>query len=309
MTRPRIGDYELIDRFAVGGVAEIFRAVDVRTGGLVAIKRMRPDLDFDPELTAGFLREIQLALLSRHQNLIRGLARGHAGDLDYVVLEYVDGVDLARLLARAKERRAPITIEAAAAIVADVLDGLAFAHDLKDERGRATGLVHRDIAPKNVFVRYDGSVCVGDFGASCATLLEPPPTDIIGTPGFLSPEQAQLAPLDRRSDLFAVGCVLYELVAGQPAFDVAGKKDAAILKLHAKGAIRPLPQHVPEALRLVVEIATEPERAERYPDARTMRAALVEAVGGLRPSAPAAVANLLRELFGDEYRRSRVHVS
>lgn len=301
-----MGNYELVDRFAVGGVAEIFRARDVRTGGLVVIKRMRPDADFDPDLTAGFLREIQLALLSTHDNLVRGLERGSAGGLDYVVLEYVDGVDLARVVARAKERRAAIPLEAAAWIVCSALDGLHFAHELVDERGRRMGLVHRDVAPKNLFVRYDGRVCVGDFGASIAAALEPAPTEIVGTPGYLSPEQAALAPLDRRSDVFAIGCVLHELVGGQPAFDVDGKKDAAILKAHQKGALRPLPKSasVPDGVRLVVETATAVAPAGRYATAAAMRDALARAVD-LRPSAQASVAALVRGLFSDEYARTR----
>lgn len=301
----RIGHFQLVDRFAVGGVAEIFRALDVRTGELVAIKRMRPDLEFDPELTAGFLREIQISLLCAHDNLIRGYERGTAGGLDFIVLELIDGVDVEQLLARAGARRAPIPIDAACFMVCQALDGIAFAHDLKDERGRFMGLVHRDLTPRNLFVRSDGRMCVGDFGAACATAIEPLPTEIIGSPGYLSPEQASLAPLDRRSDLYTLGLVLHELVTGVPAFDVAGKKEAQILKAHQRAALKPPPKHVPEGLRAVLAIACAPERADRYASAPAMKRAITDAVGLVRPQAQAGVANALRELFGDELLRSR----
>lgn len=301
---PRIGDYELIDRHAVGGVAEIFRARDVRTGGVVAIKRMRPDVDFDPELTAGFLREVRVALLSTHDALVRGIDHGTANGLDYVVLQYVDGVDLARLVDRAKERGAAFSPDVACFVVAGILDGLAVAHDLR-EGGRPMGLVHRDLAPRNILVGYDGAVVVGDFGASCATLLEPPPTEVVGTPGYLSPEQARLEPLDRRSDLFAVGCVLHELLTGQPAFDVAGKNDAAVLKAHEKGAVRAPPKALAPALRDVLARACAAAPARRFPDAATMRAAIVAAQPSCAAAQP-ALAALVRACFVDEHRASRI---
>jgi len=278
--RPRLAGYLLIDRFAVGGAAEIYRGYDEKKGEIVAIKRLRPDIPFDPEMTSGFLREIQLALLSKHPNLIRGFASGTYGGTDYVVLEYVEGHDLSDLQQRAREMKTTIPVTFSLHVVYQMLEGLAFAHDLADASGRAMGLVHRDLNPRNVMIDYSGVVKLADFGAAVATEQEPAPTQIVGSAGYLSPEQASLGPLDRRSDLFAVGCILYELVVGQPAFDIAGKKDAAVLKAHQKGQIRPVPTSVPEPVRMIIEIATSRDPDDRYRSARVMR----DAVARVHPS-------------------------
>ncbi len=298
----RISHYELLDRFAVGGVAEIFRARDVRSGDLVVIKRIRPDISFDPDQHAGFIRELQLALLCTHENLIRGFEKGSQNGSDYGVLEYVDGIDLAAVLAR--EKKLPPAL--AVYVVTEVLAGLDFAFRLKDATGRQLGLVHRDLAPKNVILRYDGRVCVGDFGSSLATKQEPRGDAIVGTLGYLSPEQARMGTLDQRSDIFAAGLVLYEMLVGQPAFDVAGKRDAAVFKLHQRGVIKAVPRSVPEELRLVVEIATAPDPDDRYRTARDMRTGLLRTDFSPPPSARADLAALLRKRFDDRWRKTRL---
>ncbi|HEY4220988.1 MAG TPA: serine/threonine-protein kinase, partial [Myxococcota bacterium] len=273
MSAARIDNYELIDRFAVGGVAEIFRARDLKSGDVVVIKRLRPDLAFDPEQHAGFIRELQLALMCKHKNLIRGFHKGTQNGSDYGVLEFIDGKDLQTVLKQVR----PLPLGAAAFIVSEALDGLDFAFRLKDNNGHQLGLVHRDLAPKNILVTYDGAVRVGDFGSSLATLTEPRPKEVVGTLGYLSPEQARGESIDQRSDLYAMGLILYELVVGSTAFDVDGKKDAAVLKLHQRGVCKPVPSSVPDDLRLVIEIATAPEPDDRYKSARDMRAGLLRA--------------------------------
>ena len=304
MTRvsARIGNYELIDRYAVGGVAEIYRARDVTNGDIVVVKRIRPDLEFDPEQHAGFIRELQLALMCTHKNLIRGLHKGTHGGNDFAVLEYVDGQDLARVLKRLKK----LPLHLAVYVIAEVLDGMDFAYRLKDATGKELGLVHRDLAPKNVLVGYDGRVRVGDFGSSLATKTEPKADAIVGTLGYMSPEQARLEQLDQRSDLFAIGCMLYELVVGHGAFDVDGKKDLAVLKAHQRGASRPVPADVPEDLRLVIEIAMAKDPDDRYATAREMKNGLWKTDHAPSTTTAAQLGALVRKLFEPEFRASRV---
>lgn len=301
----RIGHYELIDRYAVGGVAEIYRARDVRSGDVVVIKRIKPDAEFDPEAHAGFLRELQLALMCTHKNLIRGIEKGTQNGFDYGVLEYVDGQDLQRVLERSRQTGVAIPLAFSTWIVAEILDGLDFAWRIKDGNGAQLGLVHRDLAPKNVFVRYDGQVRVGDFGSSLAARLERADA-VVGTLGYLSPEQARLEPLDQRSDLYAVGLILYELVTGTRAFDVEGKKDQAVLKLHQKGQMKAIPLSVPEDLRLVIEIACATHPEDRFQSARDMRLALSKTETPPDPQTGLGIATLLRRLFVDEFKRSRL---
>jgi serine/threonine-protein kinase len=302
---PRVGDYELIDLYAVGGSAQIFRARDTRSGDIVCIKRVRGDDAFDPERIAGFMRECQLAMMFKHKNLIRGLARGSISALDYVVLEYVDGQDLGRILERAQAQEIQIPLSFSTHIVSEILDGLHHAHELKDSNGESLGLVHRDLTPRNVFIRYDGEIRVGDFGASIMTATEIP-DEIMGSPGYLSPEQARLEPLDRRTDVFAVGCILYELLVGAPAFNVENKKDAQILRMHQTGTINPIPRDVPEALSLVVEIACSRDPEDRYPSAAEMRSALMRTEVPPNIDLQLGIATLVRRLFHDEFHKSRL---
>ncbi len=302
----RLGPYELIDRFAVGGVAEIYRAKDTRNGEIVVIKRMRPDRPFEPELHAGFLREMQVALQAKHKNLIRGYELGTHSGVDYGVMEYVDGQDMESVLERARRQKIQIPYGFATFIVGEILDGLEFAHKIKDPRGELLGLVHRDLAPKNIFVRYDGAIRVGDFGLSLASRQEIA-EDVVGTPGYLSPEQAKGEQLDARSDIFAVGCILYELVVGQRAFDVAGKRDSEMLRMHGQGKHRPLTREVPEKLGLIIETALSRDREDRFQNAFEMRRALKQTEHPPDDAhTPLGIATLVRRLFDAEFKRTRL---
>jgi serine/threonine protein kinase len=269
-----VGGYLLIDRLAVGGAAEVYRARHPQTGELVVVKRLRQDLPFDPEVSGGFLREIQLALLSTHRNLIRGLSTGTHDGLEYVVLEYIAGQDMERFFRKARERGHEVSLAVGLFVIREILDGLAFAHMLTDHAGNPLGLVHRDLNPRNILIGYDGRVTVGDFGAAIATAQEPSPDEVVGSPGYLSPEQATLSPLDRRSDIFAAGCMLYEVVTGQRAFDLDKKKDAVVLRMHQRAELSPIPDRVDERLRFIIEIACAADPDERYQSASEMRDAI-----------------------------------
>jgi serine/threonine protein kinase len=302
----RLGPYDLIDRFAVGGVAEIYRARDTRTGEVVVIKRMRSDQPIAADMHAGFLREMQVALKAKHKNLIRGLELGRHNDVEYGVMEYVDGQDLESIIQRARHQRIVIPPAFATFIVSEILDGMEFAQGITDARGEVLGLVHRDLAPKNIFIRYDGQVRVGDFGLSLAArqdLAE----EVVGTPGYLSPEQARGEQLDVRSDLFAIGCVLFELVAGQRAFDVAKKSDTDVLKMHAAAKHRAVPDAVAERLAAVIETSLARRRDDRYDSALAMRQALRHTEHPPDElTAPLGIATLVRRLFDEEFRATRL---
>jgi serine/threonine protein kinase len=302
----RLGPYDLIDRFAIGGVAEIYRAKDTRNGDVVIIKRMRPDRPFDPELHAGFLREMQVALKAQHKNLIRGYELGTFNNVDYGVLEYVDGQDLESIIERVRRQKIQIPLGFATFIVHEILEGLEFAHALTDPRGAPLGLVHRDLAPKNIFVRYDGAVRVADFGLSLATLQEAA-DEIVGTPGYLAPEQARGERLDARCDVFAVGCILYDLVVGQRAFDYAGLEDTQMLKMHALAKRRATPSNVPEQLRGVIDKALALHRADRFANAAEMRSALGRTEHPPdHVHTPLGIATVVRRLFDAEFHASRL---
>jgi serine/threonine-protein kinase len=301
-----LGPYELIDRFAIGGVAEIYRARDTRNGEIVVIKRLRPDQTITPEIERGFVREMEVALQSTHKNLVRGYELGRHGDIRYGVMEYVDGQDLESILYRARVNRISIPPGFSTFIISEILDGLEFAQGITDATGRVLGLVHRDLAPKNIFVRYDGQVRIGDFGLSLASRLEKP-EGIVGTPGYLSPEQARGEPLDVRSDLFAVGCMLYDLITGMRAFETTQRSETGILKIHVAAKPRPLGPSVPPLVGAVITKALARHANDRYPSARAMQLALKDAE--FPPdelAAPLGIATLVRRLFSDEFKRTRL---
>lgn len=302
----RLGPYDLIDRFAVGGVAEIYRARDTRSGEVVVIKRLRADRPFEPEMHAGFLREMQVALQAQHKNLIRGYELGTHNNVDYGVMEYVDGQDLESVLERVRRQKIQVPPAFATFIISEILDGLDFAHNLVDRRQEPLGLVHRDLAPKNIFVRYDGAIRVGDFGLSLATRQEIA-EDVVGTPGYLSPEQAKGEQLDARSDLFAVGCMLFELLTGSRAFDVAGKSDGEMLRIHALAKHKPLPKDLPDHLGLLLETSLARDREDRFQSAFEMRRALRQSEFPPDDAhAPLGIATLVRRLFEEEFKRTRL---
>lgn len=291
--------YEILELFAVGGAAELYRARDRATGTIVVIKRMRADLDFDPTVAAGFEREVQIAMRSHHKNLVRGLDKGMHQGLDWVVLEFIDGKDLAQVIARARETDTPLPLEISVYVIREILEGLSFAQNMKDALGQPMGLVHRDINPRNILIGYDGVVRVADFGSAIASMSEPEPDEVVGSPGYLAPEQARLTLLDASSDLFAVGCILYELALPTPAFATEGLSDAELLEIHRAGVVLPVPEDVSGFVARLLARSCAPEREQRFPDATTM----LNAIEDMRPPRPledlqAALGAMMRKEFG-----------
>lgn len=232
-----------------------------------------------------------------------------------MVVEFVDGKDLDQVSRRAREARVDVPSRFWLFVVRELLSGLHAAHELTDQTGELLGLVHRDVNPRNVLVDFEGTVKLADFGAAVATFHEPPPEEVVGSAGYMAPEQASLHSIDRRSDIYAVGCILYELVTGERAFDVERKTDAQILRAHQRGEVRPVPATVEEPIRLIIEIATSLDPEERYRDADSMRVAIDQVLG--ETGAPtregqgelARFRNLLsrgmRQLFPDDWQAAQ----
>jgi Protein kinase domain len=204
----RIDHYRIVRRIALGGMAEIFEAVDERSGRTVALKKILPHIATDPDFLDRFFHEIRIQISLKHPNLVELLDCSPARELAYIVMEYVDGGELNGL--RRKSGRFPWEIALFA--TQEALNGLAAAH--------AKGVIHRDIKPENIMWTRDGCVKIGDFGISHAahlTRLTHTGT-VVGTPAHMSPEQARGEELDARTDLFSLGTVLYELLCGYNPF-------------------------------------------------------------------------------------------
>ncbi|HEX5854640.1 MAG TPA: serine/threonine-protein kinase, partial [Thermoanaerobaculia bacterium] len=204
----RIDHYRIVRRIALGGMAEIFEAVDERSGRTLALKKILPHIATDPDFLDRFFHEIRIQISLKHPNIVELVDCSPTPEQAYIVMEYVDGGELHGL--RRKSGRFPWEI--ALFVAQEALAGLAAAH--------AKGVIHRDIKPQNIMWTLDGCVKIGDFGISHAahlTRLTHTGT-VVGTPAHMSPEQARGEELDARTDLFSMGTVLYELLCGYNPF-------------------------------------------------------------------------------------------
>ncbi len=283
------GRYEISQLIGRGGMAEVHIGTDTRLNRIVAIKILRQDLARDPIFQARFRREAQSAANLNHPSIVAVYDTGEetitASDgaeikVPYIVMEYVEGHTVRELLTDGN----PVPLEEAVEIVSGVLDALEYAHH--------QNLVHRDIKPGNVMITTTGKIKVMDFGIaralsdSQATMTQ---TDaVVGTAQYLSPEQARGEQVDARSDLYSAGCLLFELLTGQPPFK--GDSAVAVAFQHVS-QLPPLPSSIapdiPESLDRVVMKALAKDREERYPDAAHMRADLQASLRGGSVAAPA----------------------
>jgi serine/threonine-protein kinase len=275
-----LGRYTLERRLGAGGMAEVFKARQTGAEGfsrLVALKRIAPGLSEDAEFARLFIAEARIAASLQHPNIIavHDFDRDESGCL-FLAMELVDGADLRRLLSLARERREAVPVEVAAFIAAEALRALEYAHEFA-EGGKALGIVHRDVSPHNVLISRAGAVKLADFGIAKATAATgaAPSTTIKGKVSYMAPEQARGDVVDGRADLFAVGVMLYELLAGERPFD--GASEAEILGKVLTGRrvhLGELAPATPAALVLLVEKLLAPRPEDRFADAASARIAL-----------------------------------
>ncbi|MFG2824093.1 protein kinase [Kitasatospora sp. NPDC048365] len=270
------GRYELGEILGVGGMATVHRGLDRQLGRPVAVKVLNGGLADDPRFAERFAREAQHAALLVHPRIVTVFDSGVDQGSPYLVMELVDGITLGRLIAQT----GPLPVERAVGIAAAVLEALAAAH--------GQGLVHRDIKPGNIMITADGGVKVVDFGiarAGSSSGQQLTQTHaVLGTAAYLSPEQAQAAPVDGRSDLYAVGCVLVEMLTGAPPF--TADTPVAIAFKHVTEYPVPVSVHrpdVPPALDAAVLRLLAKNPDDRPADAGRALAELLAAV----PAAPA----------------------
>ncbi|MFZ5892735.1 MAG: protein kinase domain-containing protein [Myxococcota bacterium] len=307
--------YRPLSRLGRGGMAEVFLAaweVAPNVHRPVVIKRLHAHLSDDPNAARMFVDEARLACRLDHPNIVRSFEAGVIDGTCCIVMEYLEGAPLHRLLRRANEN-GKLPIEFALAIGMSMLEALEYAHEVRDYSGAPLSIVHRDISPHNVFVTSDGLVKVLDFGiAKAASHENHTATGLVkGKIGYIAPEQAVAGEVDQRADLFAAGIVLWEALTGARLFK--GPNDIATLNLTLVGAIpRPseLRPEVPDELDAIVLRALERNPERRYPTARSMYIALAALVEKHQLRAePTRLAALVSELFADELFEQRRLVS
>jgi eukaryotic-like serine/threonine-protein kinase len=271
-----IGRYERLYRLGHGGMATVWLGRAVGTAGfekLVAVKVIHPHLANEPDFVEMFLDEARIAARIRHPNVVEILDLGREDDVFFMVMEYVEGDTLASLLKELRKAGELLPVAAILQIIADACEGLAAAHDLVDPDGVPYHLVHRDVSPHNLLVGIDGRVRVVDFGIMKAagkrsTTLT---GQLRGKLPYMSPEQARGQAIDRRTDLFALGAVLWELCTNERLF--GGETDSEILTRVCDCVvpdIASLRNDLPPELIRVVQRSLAPDLERRYRDAHEM---------------------------------------
>jgi serine/threonine-protein kinase len=300
----RVGRYLLCGEIASGGMATVYFGRLLGPLGFsrtVALKRLHPAYVKDANFVAMLLDEARVASRVRHPNVVQVLDVVTEQEL-ILVMEYVQGMALSKLMEAARRTGTPPSPAVASAIIADVLRGLHAAHEAHDEAGESLELIHRDISPQNILVHQDGMALVTDFGIARATgrLQKTREGELKGKPAYMAPEQLRGETITRRADGFATGIVLWEALTGQRLFG-ANSEIESVRKVLA-GAIDPpsrVRPEIPQAADEVVLRALARDPAQRYPTAAEMQQALEQAL----PPAPAsAVAAWVQSLAGETLR-------
>ncbi|HEX6791280.1 MAG TPA: protein kinase [Candidatus Krumholzibacteria bacterium] len=297
MSSKQLGNYEVIEKIGAGGMGEVYRARDTRLGRDVALKILPEIFAQDPDRLGRFEREARLLAALNHPGIgsIYGLEQ--AGEQRFLVLELVSGEDLSQRIARG-----PVALDEALPIARDIAEAVEFAHE--------QGIVHRDLKPANVKITPDGRVKVLDFGLAKAfdsddprdprlsqspTILTSSPSIagvILGTAAYMSPEQARGKTVDKRSDVFAFGCVLYEMLTGRQAFEGDTISDTLASVLKTQPDLAMLPTETPRAIRDLLKRCLEKDPKLRLRDIGEARIAIDHArhAGADEASKPAGTA-------------------
>ncbi|WP_437673068.1 serine/threonine-protein kinase [Sorangium sp. So ce131] len=309
----RLGRYTLFDHIGQGGMADLYLArarTDLGAARLVAIKEVVPRLARDPRFVEMLASEAKLAAALRHASIVQVEDLGREDGALFIAMEYVEGLDLRELLRRCARQRVKLPVAFSLLIVVEALQALAYAH--------RKGVVHRDVSPSNVLLSFEGEIKLCDFGIARAhERSEAPLSDVLqGKAGYMSPEQARGEPPDVRSDVFATGILLWELLAGRRMYSVSGaaslsKEDARdeLLDLARRAVIPPLPERgLPDepSLHAIVSRALAASPDDRYPTAAAMlRDLAAYAAAADLTASPLRFGAWLRDNFGAEMLSAR----
>ena len=300
--------YLLLGRVNVGGMAEVFLSKTFGAEGFerfVAIKRLLPQMMHNKEFIDMFIDEAKIAVQLNHANIAQIYELGKHAQQLFIALEYVHGKELRALAVRAKKLGRHIDPNIAAYIISKAADGLDYAHQKKDPSGRPLGIIHRDISPQNILVSFEGEIKIIDFGiAKAKDRISQTQVGVLkGKIGYMSPEQVMGVAIDQRSDIFSLGCVLYELVTGERAFK--GASDFSTFeKVRSAQYVPPAAHHiqVDPALDRIMRKALAGDREQRYSRASELSTDLQRFLLRQDLSLTAdSVAEVMRDVFPNEY--------
>jgi serine/threonine protein kinase len=277
------GKYFLLDKIATGGMAEVFKAKTFGLRGierLMVIKQILPHLTKDREFVEMFIDEAKISVELSHANVVQVFDLGKIGPNYFIAMEYIDGKDLRATLKKAAAEKKPLSVSQVCYIMIELLKGLEYAHKKKDSKSnQPLNIIHRDISPQNIMLSYEGEVKIVDFGIAKAEhrLNETQAGVLKGKFGYMSPEQATGHEMDQRSDLFACGILMFEMLTTRRLF--LGENDLETLEFIRAAEVPPIGKYnpdVPKELEAIVYKALQREPDDRFQDARTMQLELTK---------------------------------
>jgi serine/threonine protein kinase/tetratricopeptide (TPR) repeat protein len=282
-TPSQLAQFELIRRLGAGGMAEVFLAKKRGAEGtykVLVVKRILPTHGTSRRFRTMFVEEAQLATRLNHPNVVQVYEFYDGGDEGQLLaMEYVEGPDLGRLMSSAKQKGTRIPPWVSAWVIAEAAKGLHYAHEKKDEGGGPLEIVHRDVSPQNLLLSFEGGVKIADFGIASAKMFVEEQGVLKGKFGYMSPEQARGEKVDRRSDLYALGVILWEALTGKSLHGGLGGE--ALLDIVRSGQVEPPSTYVadiPPELEAITLRALSAKREDRYPTGRDMAAAIGRAL-------------------------------
>jgi len=303
----RIGRYHLTDRIAFGGMAEVFRGFTFGEDGHrydVAVKRLLPHYVEDKQFVTMLTDEYRLVSRMHHPNVAQVYELVDVDETLLIAMEYIDGKDLRSSVEKARKVGSKLGFSDIAYVMAHALDGLHHAHGTTGDDGEDLNVVHRDFSPSNVLVSYDGEVKIIDFGIAKAKInrIQTKTGIIKGKVKYMSPEQAFGHKLDRRSDVFSAGSVLYELCTGRPPFRARSEIDLIfqVREANPKPA-RKVNTDLPPELVAIIEKSMSRSRSARYQSALEFRDALVRFLKSYAPDyRRTRLARFMKRLWNEE---------
>lgn len=303
--RSQLGRYRLLRRLATGGMAEIYLARATAIEGfekLVVLKRILPQYADNESFIRMFLAEARLAATLHHPNVVQVYDIGEDDGAYFFAMEYVEGVNLRQLGIATRRAGHALPLQHILHIITGMCAGLHYAHEKRDASGAPLGIVHRDVSPSNVLVTFDGGIKIVDFGIAKAANVSTSAGTLKGKIPYMSPEQCRGAQLDRRSDVFSIGTLLWELTMGARLF--SADNEMALLAKVAEGRVPPpttINPHYPPTLEAIVLRALAADLDQRYPSARELQLALEDFAHDARlPLSAARLQPFLREVCAEQ---------
>ena len=310
----RFGQYVLLEKIAAGGMAEVWKARKRGEEGfqkIVAIKKILPHLSDNQDFIEMFIDEAKLAAQLNHNNIIHIYDLGKIQSSYFIAMEYVDGHDLKSILKRGQERGQPLGPELSLFVASKIAAALDYAHRRRDFDQQEMGLVHRDVSPQNILISQDGDIKLCDFGiAKAASKASHTQAGALkGKLQYMAPEQAWGRNVDRRSDIFALGTVLFEMLTGRKLF--TGDNEMSILEQVREARVTPpssLEDEVTPEIDAIVAKALQKEPADRYQTAGEMAKDIDSVLYSLRPTPTSAdLAIYMHRVWGPEAAQPLLH--